>query len=56
MSENHEWKNKTMSEFDVKTERKVEWQRAGLTFFIVVSGMPGTCSCYKLTSALKELF
>ena len=39
------------------TERKVEWQKAGLIFFIVISGTSRICSCFKLTSALsRELF
>jgi len=28
----------------------------GLIFFIVILGAPRTCSCFKLTSALGELF
>jgi len=46
------WVNINLS--TVKTERKVEWQRAGLSFLI--SGVPWTCSCFKLTSVLEELF
>ena len=39
------------------TERKVEWQKTGLIFFIVISGhLSGTCSYYKVTSAFEELF
>jgi len=35
------WVNTNLS--DVKIEQKVEWQRAGLTFFIVNSGVPWVC-------------
>ena len=47
------WLNTNLS--DVKTERKVEWHRAGLTFFIVNSGVPWVRSYDKITSALAGL-